>query len=272
MTSTHVTPVQHQDAGRGAALLALLLSLVATAFLMLVSSVWVCADDASTITCRLDASTLMRVVLVAAPGLIASGIPVFLSRSQRVASIRLWCAIALVIIALAGLAIPPGLLFLPSAVAMSISAAQSRGPAAPRRQGAGFALTVASLVLALAAGTALLFLASGQGCVARSVTTGRGEIEATPTTCEPTTLLESQGTEVVWILLIPIAFAAFPLLMSATSKVRLARATSATLLFGFALLGMFSIGLFYVPAALLMVAAASVQPGRRTSTVAAPTG
>jgi hypothetical protein len=253
-----------EDPGRGAALLALLLAGVATAFLLFVSGIWVCGDG----ICRLDLGTSLRVLVVVAPGLLASCLPVAFSRSPRIASIRLSAAITLAIIALAGLVVAPGLLFLPSAVAMSIAAAHSRGPAGPRRQRTAFVLTVASLVLTLGAGTALLFLATGERCVSRSVTTGRGDIEVSPTTCESTTLLESQGTGVIGILLIPVAIAAFPLLLSATSKVRLARGASAAVLFGFALLGMFSIGLFYVPAALAMVGAASIHTSGHTRTEA----
>jgi hypothetical protein len=233
---------------------------------LFVSGIWVCSGGPAASTCRLDLSTVLRVLLVAAPGLLASGLPVAFSRSPRVGSMRLSAAITLVIIALAGLVVAPGLLFLPSAVAMSIAAAHSRGSFGPRRQRAAFVLTVASLVLTLSAGTALLFLASGERCVSRSVTTGRGDVEVSPTTCERTTLLESQGTDVIGILLVPVAIAAFPLVLSATSKVRLARAASAALLFGFALLAMFSIGLFYVPAALAMVAAASLHHGRKAAT------
>ena len=70
------------------------------------------------------------------------------------------------------------------------------------------------------------------------------------------TLLEHEGAGAVVVLLAPVAVA-FVGLVGAAFRVRPLTAAAAVIAVGLCVLGMASIGIFYVPAALLLVVAAS---------------
>lgn len=237
------------------------LAVVAAAFLMLISPVRVCSFEGTTERCIIQWDVVFRALAVAAPGLVASAAPVVALRSRRAATVRAWAAVVLWILSVAGFLLPPGLLFLPSAVAMSASAIGARRVNSRAR--AGRILAWISLALTVGAGVALLFIASGERCVTRGGA-GIGAGEA-GTVCSSTTLLESEGSSVIGILLIPVAIATVPVVAARHRSAGALRAISAILLMAFALLGMFSIGLFYIPAMLGMVAAASFGAGDSTS-------
>ena len=244
------------SAGDGAAILALVLAVVAAAFLMLISPVRTCSFDGTTETCVFQWDMVFGALAVAAPGIVASAAPVVALRSRRAVGLRTSAAVVLGIVALVGFLIPPGLLFLPSTVAMAVSAVHARrgGRTGGR---AGRVAAWISLLLTVVAGLVLLFISSGERCVTRSgAGVGAGE---SGTICSSTTLLESQGPGVIGILLVPVAIAAIPVAAGRHRSARALRAISAAVLMSFTLLGSFSIGLFYVPAVLAMVAAASFE-------------
>jgi hypothetical protein len=60
----------------------------------------------------------------------------------------------------------------------------------------------------------------------------------------------------IWLLFVPAAVAALPLAVPAGRGRRVARIAAAILLVVWCLLALASVGLFYIPAALAMVAAA----------------
>jgi hypothetical protein len=246
--------------GDGAAILALVLAFVAVAFLMFISPVRACSFDGTTESCVIQWDVVSKALAVAAPGLIASAAPVVGLRSQRAVVLRTSAAVVLGTVAMTGVLLPPGLLFLPSTVAMSLSAVQAKR-ATPSRGRIGHVLAWVSLSLTVIAAMTLLFISSGERCVTRSgAGVGAGE---SGTSCSSTTLLESQGPGVIGILLVPVAIAALPVAAGRHKSARVLRAISATVLLGFALLGMLSIGLFYLPATLAMVAAASLEGGEK---------
>ena len=253
-TALAESPRSPRPAGDGAALLALVLALIATGFLMFISPVRVCSFDETTETCVIQWGMVSRALAVIAPGLLVSAVPVIGLRARRRVLLRTSAAIVLGIMSLGGLLVPPGFLLLPSAVAMSISALQARRSRTGRR--AGRILTWISLALTVAAGVTLLFVSAGESCVTRATSVGAPQAEAV---CTPTTLLESEGTGVIGILLVPVALAAVPVAAARYRSARALRALSAVVLMTLSLLGMLSIGILYVPASLAMVAAASFE-------------
>ena len=83
------------------------------------------------------------------------------------------------------------------------------------------------------------------------------------------TLIEVNGWSVLPLLLVPVVLTALALMAVLTTRVRLAMRrvlswVSAVLLLGFCAVGIFSIGLFYVPAAIALVVSAvkSLRQGR----------
>lgn len=247
------SPRSSRSAGDGAAVLALVLSLIATAFLMFISPVRACSFDGTSETCVIQWDIVWRALAVVAPGVLVSAVPVVALRSRRAALLRTSAAIVLGIVGLGGFLIPLGFLFLPSAVAMSVSALQARRTGRTGGR-AGRVLAWISLALAVAAGVTLLFIYGGETCVSRATPVGAPGAE---TVCTSTTLLESQGPGVIGILLVPIVLALVPVAAGRHRSARALRVLSAVVLMILALLGMLSIGILYVPAVLAMVAAAS---------------
>ena len=75
------------------------------------------------------------------------------------------------------------------------------------------------------------------------------------------TLIELNGWSVLPLLLVPVVLTALALMSVRTTRVRLAMRrvlswVSAVLLLGFCAVGIFSIGLFYLPAAIALVVSA----------------
>lgn len=123
-----------------------------------------------------------------------------------------------------------------------------------------FRLIVASIVLALAPAVALSF-APAVSESSTFVVVGP-ETTVAPETVPPAvrqrSLPETQGRGVLLVLFFPAAVAAVPLGLARTRIAEGARVVAAVILWGCCLLGALSIGLFYFPAAIAMLAAAAV--------------
>lgn len=119
-------------------------------------------------------------------------------------------------------------------------------------------LVLLSLLLALAAALALAFLPLVS--IRRPSLPGEppGEIRHA-------TLLAWEGLGILLVLLVPVLVAAVPLALERTRWRGVSRAVAAVLLSVGVLVGIASIGLFYLPSAVVMVAAAT-----RGERVAAP--
>ncbi|UUT35940.1 hypothetical protein [Microbacterium elymi] len=113
-------------------------------------------------------------------------------------------------------------------------------------------LQIIGFALTLAAGVALCFLPAFQ-----SVTSDSDGHQATRTQ----TLLQMQGSAYLLVLVIPVLIAAVPLLLRGRAW-RVSSIVAAVLLGVFALVGALSIGVFYLPAAIVEVVAACL-PVRR---------
>ena len=83
-------------------------------------------------------------------------------------------------------------------------------------------------------------------------------------TGERSTLVDVNGAGVLLVLLLPVLLAASPLLVRGPGQVLLA-ASCGTLLAVFCVLGGFSVGSYYLPAATLLLAAAAVGLRARTA-------
>jgi len=195
-------------------------------------------------------------VPVVVAGLLATIGPVALLRSWLAPGARAGAALLLVLVSIAGfVAAPAGNLFLPSAVAMSASALQVRRTNVPVGR-AAWRATIAAIALALAAAAALLFVPFGTICTAEARPVGEPQAEPV---CEPgPTLMATEGPGVIGLLAIPAIHAAVPVAAGRRRPAQPLRAVSALLLTAFSIVGIFSVGLFFVPAALAMVMAASL--------------
>jgi putative intracellular protease/amidase len=115
----------------------------------------------------------------------------------------------------------------------------------------GWKLSLVATVLAVAGALAMLFLPLG-----RSVTYLRGPPENVVTRIS---LFEAEGGYAVAIAAIPVALAALTLPFRQGPAARVARAGSAGLLTIFFVLGLLTIGFFFIPAAVVMWVAAFVR-------------
>jgi len=109
---------------------------------------------------------------------------------------------------------------------------------------------LAGALMAAAAGLMLAFFPVYQGVGATATSSG-GDVSGTYST----TVLEQNGAWVVLLLCLPVALAAIGLVGAARRNRLLVWAPAAVLL-GFSMLAGFSIGLFYVPAAVALLLAA----------------
>lgn len=126
-----------------------------------------------------------------------------------------------------------------------------------RRDGFWIA-AVLSLVAAVAASLVLLLLPV-VAVHGKTVVYDTDGTLLTGTIHRDETLVENQGWMVVTALVIPIVFAALPVMAGRRGRFRWMRAVSAVLLTIFVLLTGFSIGLFYLPSALAMIVSAALQ-------------
>lgn len=117
-------------------------------------------------------------------------------------------------------------------------------------------LAVIAVVLAAAAGLFLALYPVYQG-VSESVSSSGAVTSST----DSATLVAENGSWVILVLCVPVALAALGL-MGAVRERRTATWAAALTLLGFVILGGFSIGLFYAPAALALLAAAGMTRAR----------
>jgi hypothetical protein len=106
---------------------------------------------------------------------------------------------------------------------------------------------VVALGLSLLASLVLLVVPAFGGTSASSETGGREVVRTT-------TLLESEGPRVLLILLIPVILTLLPLLVRGRARRQVALACTLLLALG-ALVGLASIGAFYLPALIFAIAA-----------------
>jgi hypothetical protein len=115
-------------------------------------------------------------------------------------------------------------------------------------------IVLMSVLLAGLATAALAFLPS----VVRSETVETLPSGTTVTDRNRSTLLDEDGRRVGLLLMVPVLISALPLALIKTQYWNSSLALAAGLLMGFVLIGIASVGLFYLPSALLSSAAAAV--------------
>ena len=121
-----------------------------------------------------------------------------------------------------------------------------------RRVGASRLLVMLSVAAALAASLYWALLPS-----VHEEVTGEGPGPGSFHAERDLTLIQSEGAHIIWILIIPVILTLVPLALGARKR---AIGICGGVLLAFVVLGSFSIGGFYLPAALLLLAAASMTP------------
>jgi hypothetical protein len=139
-----------------------------------------------------------------------------------------------------------------------MAAVSRRGPPDPAagRATLGWKLSVIATALAVAGALAMLFLPLGRSASVEA--TSPGEEPAQPVVTS-FSLYEAEGWYAVAIAAIPVALAALTLPFRNGPSARVARAGSAGLLTVFFVLGLLTIGFFFIPAAVVMWVAAFVR-------------
>jgi hypothetical protein len=117
----------------------------------------------------------------------------------------------------------------------------------------GWKLSLVATVLAVVGALALLFLPLGTLAEVTAVEPGEPQREPVVTRFS---LFEAEGWRAVGIAAIPVAIAALTLPFRRGPSSRVARGGAAGLLTIFFVLGLFSIGIFFIPAAVVMWVAA----------------
>jgi hypothetical protein len=120
----------------------------------------------------------------------------------------------------------------------------------------GWRLSLIATVLAAAGALAMLFLPLGRAASVGATLPGEGSPEPMVTSFS---LFEAEGWYAVGIAAIPVAIAALTLPFRGGPAARVARGGAAGLLTIFFVLGLFSIGIFFIPAAVVMWVAAFVK-------------
>lgn len=135
----------------------------------------------------------------------------------------------------------------------------------------GRLLVVASLVLAVAAASFALFGPTGteEAATAPAVLEGEGEATSSPVVVErrwtstwDQIRLGEEDAFVLWVLTAPVLVALTALALDVTRVHRVSRGVAAVLLLAFAVVSAASVGLFFLPGAVAMLAAALVPAGR----------
>jgi hypothetical protein len=125
-----------------------------------------------------------------------------------------------------------------------------------RRASLGWKLSLIATFLAVAGAVAVVFLPLAQSVSQEATVPGE---EAADPVVTRTSLFEDQGWRVVFIAAIPVALAALTLPFREGPAARVARGGAAGLLTIFFVLGLISIGIFFIPAAVVMWVAAFVR-------------
>jgi hypothetical protein len=117
-------------------------------------------------------------------------------------------------------------------------------------------VALAAVLLTAAAGLLLAFYPAYQGASTSVSSSG-----VVTSSTDSATLVEENGTWVLVLLCVPVALAAAGLLGALRGR-RVVVWVAAGVLLGFGVLGGFSIGLFYLPAAAALLLAAGLTKGR----------
>jgi hypothetical protein len=129
-----------------------------------------------------------------------------------------------------------------------------------RQASLGWKLSLIATALAVAGALAILFLPLGRVESVAPVRPGEAQNEPQHEHTETrVSLFEAQGWRVVLIAAIPVALAALTLPFREGPAARVARGGAAGLLTIFFVLGLISIGIFFIPAAVVMWVAAFVR-------------
>lgn len=152
----------------------------------------------------------------------------------------------------------------PALCGMSVGVAQPRGRY--KNEYVRQASFLVRISLALAALASLLLLVLPTGSYVRIEERIGADGERTRVAEQGRTrLLETEGGVVAFALVVPVAIALLPAALSRRRVPRVVAAGAAALLLAFVAVTGFSIGLFYLPAALAMVAAAFAPAPRSRS-------
>ena len=131
------------------------------------------------------------------------------------------------------------------------------------RTGGSPGARLAQVSFALAVVASVVLLVAPLGTSVESVPAGQSP---ETTNVSHHSLLDSEGWTVAIVLAIPVVVSGFPVLIGSRRGSRPARIASAVLLSAFVLVGLLSIGIFYLPVAATMVAsAATSSPPRAES-------
>jgi hypothetical protein len=114
-----------------------------------------------------------------------------------------------------------------------------------------------SFLLAILISILLLVIPAYTGITVRQIPVNRkssfpAQPETPVRTVRPATLTEVNGPKIYYILAIPVVIAAVPLLLRA----RKFRVVSAVVLTAWVLIGILSVGFYYLPSAVMMILAA----------------
>ena len=120
---------------------------------------------------------------------------------------------------------------------------------------AGTALALAALIWSLAVSIYLFFVPFYEGMVAEGTRSG------TSLVMERRTLIEVNGAFAIAYLILPVVLTALPWSARRESMRRRLSLLGALLLWGFVLVGALSVGLFYVPSAVLSTCALVLRHG-----------
>lgn len=128
-----------------------------------------------------------------------------------------------------------------------------------QRSGDGTLLAAAALLWTVGNGLAFLVVPVVTSESAGASTSTSGVSSEVATTATQQTLLQSEGPSVLIVLLIPVAIALVGALAKGRWRKRLRRSAGVVLLVA-CLIGSASIGIFYLPAPVLLIAAAIRTP------------
>jgi hypothetical protein len=206
----------------------------------------------------------LAVIVGVWPGALLSGVPVVVAlvpvvvrrRGARIVSAALLWATCV----LAGTSFV-GILLVPAAILMTIAAARHDEPvpavvSAMRAPTKVDRSAVAAFVVAVAGAIVAAFAPLGRSCSSTAVVPALGHGSPAPSVeevCRGVSTFSVDGSWVLVVVSVPVLVALVPVLV----RRRTARIVSAVLLWACCVVGMWSVGMFFVPAAIVMTIAAA---------------
>ncbi|MGE5227409.1 MAG: hypothetical protein ACM3OO_11105 [Planctomycetaceae bacterium] len=197
------------------------------------------------------------------PGALLSGVPVVVAlvpmvvrrRRARIASAALLWATCV----LAGTSFV-GILLVPAAIVMTVAATRRDEPVSAVRSMRGRTnadvIAAAAFVVAVVGALVAAFAPLGRSCSSTAVVPALGHGSPAPSVeeaCHGVSSFSIDGSWVLVVVSVPVLVALIPVLV----RRRRARIVSAVLLWAGCVVGMWSVGMFFVPAAIVMTVAAA---------------